>query len=85
MGLVGYLPYAALEPQLLFERIVAFARDNDLMVIHDFAYADVGFDGVQPPSILQAEGAKEVAVEQYSMTKSFSMAGWRESSQSSAS
>ena len=45
--------------------------------MHDFAYADVGFDGYDPPSILQAEGAKECAVELYSMTKSFSMAGWR--------
>ena len=48
-----------------------------MIVVHDFAYADVGFDGYQPPSILQAEGAKECAVELYSMTKSFSMAGWR--------
>ena len=47
------------------------------MLVHDNAYADLGFDGYQPPSILQADGAKEVAVELYSMTKSFSMAGWR--------
>ena len=46
-------------------------------IVHDNAYADLGFDGYRPPSILQAEGAKEVAVELYSMTKSFSMAGWR--------
>jgi alanine-synthesizing transaminase len=59
------------------QRVVDFCRERDMIVVHDFAYADVGFDGVQPPSILQAEGAKEVAVEQYSMTKSFSMAGWR--------
>jgi len=45
--------------------------------VHDFAYADVGFDGYEPPSILQAAGARECAVELYSMTKSFSMAGWR--------
>ena len=45
--------------------------------MHDNAYAELGFDGCQPPSILQAEGAKECAVELYSMTKSFSMAGWR--------
>ena len=48
-----------------------------MIVVHDFAYADVGFDGYRPPSILQADGAKECAVELYSMTKSFSMAGWR--------
>ena len=48
-----------------------------MIVVHDFAYADIGFDGYRPPSILQAEGAKECAVELYSMTKGFSMAGWR--------
>ena len=47
------------------------------MVVHDFAYADLGFDGYEPPSIMQVEGAKEVAVEIFSMSKSFSMAGWR--------
>jgi len=59
------------------QRVVDFCRERDMIVVHDFAYADVGFDGYQPPSILQAEGAKECAVELYSMTKSFSMAGWR--------
>jgi alanine-synthesizing transaminase len=59
------------------QRVVDFCREREMIVVHDFAYADVGFGGVQPPSILQAEGAKECAVEQYSMTKSFSMAGWR--------
>ena len=60
-----------------FQRVVDFAREKDVVVVHDFAYADLGFDGYEPPSILQAEGAKECAVELYSMTKSFSMAGWR--------
>lgn len=59
------------------QRVVDFARERETIVVHDFAYADVGFDGYRPPSILQAEGAKEVAVELYSLTKSFSMAGWR--------
>ena len=59
------------------QRVVDFCREREMVVVHDFAYADVGFDGYRPPSILQAEGAKEVAVELYSMTKSFSMAGWR--------
>jgi len=59
------------------QRVVDFCRKRGMIVVHDFAYADVGFNGVRPPSILQAEGAREVAVEQYSMTKSFSMAGWR--------
>jgi alanine-synthesizing transaminase len=59
------------------QKVVDFAREKDVVVVHDNAYADIGFDGYSPPSILQAEGAKEVAVELYSMTKSFSMAGWR--------
>lgn len=59
------------------QRVVDFAREKEVVLVHDFAYADLGFDGYSPPSILQAEGAKEVAVELYSMTKSFSMAGWR--------
>ncbi len=57
--------------------IVELARRHGAMVIHDFAYADLGFDGYQPPSILQVEGAKEVAVEIFSMSKSYNMAGWR--------
>ena len=59
------------------QRVVDFCRAREMVVVHDFAYADVGFDGYRPPSILQADGAKECAVELYSMTKSFSMAGWR--------
>ncbi len=59
------------------QRVVDFAREKEVLLVHDNAYADLGFDGYRPPSILQAEGAKEVAVELYSMTKSFSMAGWR--------
>ncbi|RMH78528.1 MAG: aminotransferase class I/II-fold pyridoxal phosphate-dependent enzyme [Actinomyces sp.] len=60
-----------------FAKVVDFAREREVVVVHDFAYADLGFDGYEPPSILQVEGAREVAVELYSMTKSFSMAGWR--------
>ncbi|HLU41695.1 MAG TPA: aminotransferase class I/II-fold pyridoxal phosphate-dependent enzyme [Microthrixaceae bacterium] len=59
------------------QRVVDFAREKEVILVHDNAYADLGFDGYRPPSILQAEGAKEVAVEFYSLTKSFSMAGWR--------
>jgi alanine-synthesizing transaminase len=59
------------------ERLVAFARERDVVVVHDFAYADLGFDGYRPPSILQVPGAKECCVELYTLTKSFSMAGWR--------
>ena len=60
-----------------FQRVVDFAREKEVVVVHDNAYAELGFDGYEPPSILQADGAKECAVELYSMTKSFSMAGWR--------
>jgi len=59
------------------QRVVDFAREHEIVLVHDFAYADIGFDGYSPPSILQVPGAKDVAVELYSLTKSFSMAGWR--------
>jgi alanine-synthesizing transaminase len=59
------------------ERLVAFAKEHDVILVHDFAYSDTAFDGYQPPSILQVPGAKDVAVEFYTLTKSFSMAGWR--------
>ena len=58
-------------------RMVGFAKTHGVLLVHDFAYADLGFDGYDPPSILQLPGAKEVAVELYTLTKSFSMAGWR--------
>ena len=60
-----------------FKELVRFAKEQGLWIIHDFAYADIAFDGYKPPSILEIEGAKEVAVEFYSMSKGFSMAGWR--------
>ena len=59
------------------KEIVRLAAHHGTMVVHDFAYADLGFDGYTPPSILQVEGAKEVAVEIFSMSKSYNMAGWR--------
>jgi alanine-synthesizing transaminase len=60
-----------------FREIVGMASRHGTLVVHDFAYADLGFDGYKPPSILQVEGAKEVAVEIFSMSKSYNMAGWR--------
>jgi alanine-synthesizing transaminase len=60
-----------------FERLVSFAHDNEVVLVHDFAYADIGFDGYTPPSILEVPGASEVAIELYSLTKGHSMAGWR--------
>jgi alanine-synthesizing transaminase len=59
------------------QQMVDFAREHEVLLVHDNAYADLGFDGFDPPSILQVPGADEVAVELYTMTKSFSMAGWR--------
>ncbi len=58
-------------------RLVEWAGEHDVVLVHDFAYSDTAFDGYRPPSILQVPGAKEVALELYTMTKSFSMAGWR--------
>ena len=58
-------------------QVVDFAREKEVILVHDFAYADLGYDGYMPPSILEVEGAKDIAVELYSMTKSYSMAGWR--------
>ena len=60
-----------------FERIVDFAREHDLMVLHDFAYAEICFDGYKAPSLLEVPGAKEIAIEFTSLSKSHSMAGWR--------
>jgi alanine-synthesizing transaminase len=59
------------------KEIVRLASHHGSMVLHDFAYADLGFDGYMPPSILQVPGAKDVAVEIFSMSKSYNMAGWR--------
>ena len=60
-----------------FERLVAFAKEHEVFLVHDFAYADIAFDGYQPPSLLQVPGAIDVGVELYTLTKSHSMAGWR--------
>ncbi len=60
-----------------FKKVVDFAKENNIIVIHDFAYADLCFDGYQAPSFLQAPGAMDVGVEFFSLTKSYSMAGWR--------
>jgi alanine-synthesizing transaminase len=60
-----------------FERIIEVARANDIWVIHDLAYAQISFDGYKAPSILQVPGADEIAVEFYSMSKTYNMPGWR--------
>ena len=60
-----------------FQRVIALAREHGILVVHDLAYADITFDGWKAPSIMQVPGAREVAVEFFSMSKSYNMAGWR--------
>ena len=60
-----------------FERVVALAKEHDILVVHDLAYADITFDGYVAPSIMQVPGARDVAVEFFTMSKSYNMAGWR--------
>jgi alanine-synthesizing transaminase len=70
-------PTTRLADEAQLQRLVDWAREHDVLLVHDFAYADIAFDGYEPPSLLSAEGALECSVELYSLTKSFSMAGWR--------
>jgi alanine-synthesizing transaminase len=60
-----------------FEKVVAIAKEHEIWVIHDLAYADIVFDGYKPPSIMQVPGAKDVAVEFFTLSKSYNMPGWR--------
>jgi len=60
-----------------FEKVVALAKAHDILVVHDLAYADICFDGYKAPSIMQVPGARDVAVEFFTMSKSYNMAGWR--------
>jgi alanine-synthesizing transaminase len=70
-------PTTAVVDLAFFEKIVAFCREHDMIVIHDFAYADLVFDGYTPPSFLQVPGAKDIGVEFFTLSKSYSMPGWR--------
>ncbi len=70
-------PTTQVVDRAFFEKVIAFAKDNDLMVVHDFAYAEICFDGYKAPSILEVPGARDVAIEFGSLSKSHSMAGWR--------
>ena len=70
-------PTGAVATQQFFDETVKFAKENNIAVVHDFAYGAVGFDGVKPPSFLKSEGAKEVGVEMYTFSKTYNMAGWR--------
>jgi len=60
-----------------FEKVIAIAREHEIWVVHDLAYADITFDGYTAPSILQVSGAKDIAVEFFSLSKSYNMPGWR--------
>ncbi|MEK3725062.1 aminotransferase class I/II-fold pyridoxal phosphate-dependent enzyme [Paenibacillus sp. FSL H8-0034] len=70
-------PLSAVAPRHFFERLVAYAKQYELLIVHDLAYSELAFDDFQPISILEIEGAKEVAVEFHSLSKSFNMAGCR--------
>jgi alanine-synthesizing transaminase len=70
-------PTTAVVDRTFFEKIVDFCTEHEIMVVHDFAYADLVFDGYEPPSFLQVPGAKEIGVELFTLSKSYSMPGWR--------
>ena len=70
-------PTGAVADLAFFERAVQWARDNDVVIAHDLAYADVAYDGYVAPSILEVDGAREVAIEFNSLSKTFNMTGWR--------
>ena len=70
-------PTGAVVPEGLFERVVAFAREHDILVVHDNAYSETTYDGYVAPSFLATPGAKEVGVEVFSLSKGYNMTGWR--------
>ena len=70
-------PTGGVADKAFFEKTVAFAKEHDIAVAHDFAYGALGFDGIKPASFLQVEGAKDVGIELYTLSKSYNMAGWR--------
>ncbi len=70
-------PTGAIVPEGFFEHVVEFARENDILVVHDNAYSEITFDGYRAPSFLQTPGAKEVGIEVFSLSKGYNMTGWR--------
>lgn len=70
-------PTGASATESFFDETVSFAKEHSICVVHDFAYGAIGFDGKKPISFLQAEGAKDVGVEIYTLSKTYNMAGWR--------
>jgi LL-diaminopimelate aminotransferase len=76
---IGYPnnPTGAIATEEYFDQAIAFARKHDLLLVHDNAYSEIGFDGYLAPSILQRPGAKDVAIEMFSLSKAYNMTGWR--------
>jgi LL-diaminopimelate aminotransferase len=70
-------PTGAVRPDGLFERAIEFAREHDILVVHDASYTEISFDGYKPPSFLETPGAKDVGVEVFSLSKGYNMTGWR--------
>ncbi|GAB4274126.1 MAG: LL-diaminopimelate aminotransferase [Coriobacteriia bacterium] len=70
-------PTSAVATEEYFDRAIAFAKEHDLLIVHDNAYSEIGYDGYVPPSFLERPGAKDVAIELFSMSKAYNMTGWR--------
>lgn len=70
-------PTGAVATKEFFDETLQFAKANDIAVVHDFAYGAIGYEGIKPPSFLQSEGAKDIGIEMYTLSKSYNMAGWR--------
>ncbi|WP_084243946.1 pyridoxal phosphate-dependent aminotransferase [Planomicrobium okeanokoites] len=70
-------PTGAVATKEFFDDTVQFAKTNGIAVVHDFAYGGIGYEGVKPPSFLQSEGAKDIGIEMYTLSKTYNMAGWR--------
>lgn len=70
-------PSSAIAPVEYFDKAIAFCKEHDILLIHDNAYSEIGFDGYQPPSILERPGAKDIAIELFSCSKAYNMTGWR--------
>jgi LL-diaminopimelate aminotransferase len=70
-------PTSAIATDEYFDDAIAFAKEHDLLIVHDNAYSEIGYDGYRPPSFLERPGAKDVAIELFSMSKAYNMTGWR--------
>jgi LL-diaminopimelate aminotransferase len=70
-------PTSAIANEAYFDRAIAFAREHDILLVHDNAYSEIGFEGYRPPSMLERPGAKDVAIELFSCSKAYNMTGWR--------